>query len=91
MGRSMGVELRSAQRVLFRGQAKSVLVPAQEGQLCVYAMHMPLVCILRQGVVQLVDEQEKTHSFAIENGLMETFANQTTVLVVESSAQKEMK
>ena len=46
-------ELVSPERVLFSGEATSVVVPASEGEITVLANHAPFMSALRAGVVTI--------------------------------------
>ncbi|MCE9644255.1 hypothetical protein K8Q93_03375 [Candidatus Parcubacteria bacterium] len=66
--------------VLFRGEAEEVILPSEAGEMAVLAHHMPLVALLKEGVVR-VKHQGREESFSIKGGTVEINTKETTVLV----------
>ncbi|HYF10008.1 MAG TPA: hypothetical protein VD967_00140 [Candidatus Paceibacterota bacterium] len=66
--------------VLFRGNADEVILPGEAGEMAVLAHHMPLVTLLKEGVVR-VKHGGKEESFPIKGGTAEINSREVTVLV----------
>ncbi len=49
----MTVSVVSPERVLFEGEAKSVIVPAYDGLLGILPRHAPLLALLGKGVLKV--------------------------------------
>ena len=45
------VDIVSAETSIYSGQAERVIIPAQEGELCVLARHAPLLTELKPGLI----------------------------------------
>lgn len=78
----MHVLIAKVDEVLFEGEAKSLTVPAVDGEMTVLGEHMPLVATLKAGtvVVRLADEPEPRR-FVIEGGLLEARRDGATVVL----------
>jgi len=50
----MRVSVLDAWRSWYEGNAGEVLLPGEEGELCVLDFHHPFLCRLREGIVQVV-------------------------------------
>jgi len=74
------VDVVSAERSLFSGEAKFVSLPGEVGELGILPGHTPLITRIRPGTVKVVltDDQEE-HIF-VAGGVLEVQPNQVTVL-----------
>ena len=66
--------------VLFRGEVDSLSLPGEAGEMTVLAHHMPLVALLKEGVVRLTREGGE-EGFEIKGGTAEINKSEVTVLV----------
>jgi len=78
----MKVEIITPNSSLFKGEAKSVTVPSQQGPFTMLEHHAPIVAILVAGKVTLTDLQDKTQQFAIQGGFCEQH-NDTIIICAE--------
>jgi len=69
------VTLFQAHRRLFAGAAAQVVLPGEEGDVAVLALHAPMLCALRDGAVQ-IDEA----AFPVRGGLARVARNVVTIL-----------
>lgn len=65
---------------LFRGEADSVTIPAESGQMTVLAHHEPIITLLREGAIT-VRTKDSESVFEIGKGMCEISNNQVTILV----------
>lgn len=65
---------------LFNGEAYSVTLPGEKGQLTVLAHHEALITLLRKGTIT-VRTTEEPKTFEIGKGMCEISNNQVTILV----------
>ncbi len=65
---------------LFNGEARSVTIPAERGQMTVLAHHEPLITLLKEGIITVRTENDE-QVFQVKRGMCEISNNQATVLV----------
>lgn len=65
---------------LFEGEALSVSAPTTEGVVTILARHEPFVATLKRGML-VVRTATGEQVFEVDSGVIETSANQVTVLV----------
>lgn len=68
-------------REIFVGQAESLSVPGEEGDLQILADHTPLISQLREGDVVIAAEGGKTTKLPIAGGVLEVKDKEVVVLV----------
>ncbi len=79
MARKFKVEIVTPEKVVFSGEAESLVVPADRGYLGVLAGHAPLLAALRPGRVAIRAEGGEKR-YATAGGFMEVTPRQTTLL-----------
>lgn len=78
----MKIEILTPEKKLFSGDAYGIQLPGISGSFEVLEKHAPMVSALGTGAVKiLLDKAGKTSSFKINNGFVEVFNNQVSVLV----------
>lgn len=77
--RALRVRIVAPERVLFEGEADSVVVPAWEGELGVLRGHAPLVALLRRGEVK-VRRGDQVQHFAVDGGVLQVVDDLVTVV-----------
>ena len=75
------VDVVSAEEGIFAGDAESVVLPGEAGELGIYPRHTPLITRIRPGVVRikLPGNAEEEHVF-VAGGILEVQPNVVTVL-----------
>ena len=73
-------ELVSPERILFSGDAVSVIVPALEGEMTVLAGHAPLVATLKAGIVFVQTDGSNGKEFFVNGGIVEINQTAATIL-----------
>jgi len=78
---TLRVEIVSAEREIWSGDARSVIAPAQMGEVGIFPRHTPLITHLKPGEVRVdaVDESEE-QVFYVSGGILEVQPNQVIVL-----------
>ncbi len=66
----MKVSVVSPERVLFEGDAKSVIVPAYDGLMGILPRHAPLVALLGKGVLKVRAAQAEQR-FTLAGGFVQ--------------------
>lgn len=74
------VDVVSAERSLFQGEAKFVALPGEAGELGVLPGHTPLITRIRPGTVKIVLEDGSEESIFVAGGLLEIQPGHVTVL-----------
>lgn len=57
----MRLSIHTIEKTLFDGEIKSVTLPTETGEITVLENHLPLVALVRPGLVRILDKTEKTH------------------------------
>lgn len=71
----------SLKETLFNRNAKSVVLPASEGELTILKNHIPLITPLKRGGIKVRDENNQEHFFEIQNGFLEVNPRKVTILI----------
>ncbi len=74
------LDIVSAEALIYSGPATKVVLPAEDGEICVLARHAPLLTRLRPGLVRLANEFEVEQTFFISSGFVEIQPHIVTVL-----------
>lgn len=72
--------ISTVNELLFRGEARSVTLPGERGELTILAHHEPLITLLKKGTIT-VRERDAVKEFKVQKGMCETSNGQVTVLV----------
>jgi len=76
----MKLTITQVDKVLFSGDAESVLVPGAEGEMVVLSHHMPLIATLKAGEI-IVKASGAEQRFPITSGFVDVGKTETTILV----------
>ena len=79
----MHVVIAKVDEVLFEGEAYSMTLPGQEGEMTVLARHMPLISTLKEGdiTVRISKEDSAPKVFHITSGVLEVRRDGATVIL----------
>lgn len=88
---TMRVEIVSNEQNIYSGEAKFVVVPTQTGELGIYPRHMPIMNLVRPGVVRItVPNQDQEVLLAVSGGLLEVRPDKLTILAEVAVRSEEM-
>ena len=88
---TMRVEIVSNEQNIYSGEATFVVVPTQTGELGIYPRHMPIMNLVRPGVVRItVPNQEQEVLLAVSGGLLEVRPDKLTILAEVAVRSEEM-
>ena len=79
MAKTIHVDIVSAEGEIFAGEAETVFVPAQEGELGITPRHAPLLTLIKAGEVR-VKTGEGEQSIFVGGGALEVQPNKVTIL-----------
>ena len=77
----MKIEIITPEKSLYDGEATSVTVPSLQGPFTMLEHHAPIVAILEQGKVMIIDNNNEHHEFAIKGGFCEQHDNLVIICV----------
>jgi len=80
MAMTTHVDIVSAEKAIWSGQATMVFAPGEMGELGIAPRHTALLTRLKAGEVRVQDEQGNEESFFISGGILEIQPNVVTVL-----------
>jgi F-type H+-transporting ATPase subunit epsilon len=78
------VSLISPERVLFEGEAESVVAPAYDGEVGILQNHAPMMTLLGRGELRLRTGGD-TQRFAVEGGFLQVVDNAVRVVTEKAS------
>ncbi|MBQ9682688.1 MAG: F0F1 ATP synthase subunit epsilon [Neisseriaceae bacterium] len=88
---TMRVEIVSNEQNIYSGEATFVVVPTQTGELGIYPRHVPIMNLVRPGVVRItVPNQEQEVLLAVSGGLLEVRPDKLTILAEVAVRSDEM-
>jgi F-type H+-transporting ATPase subunit epsilon len=76
----MKIEIVTPDKKIFEGEIKSVRVPGKKGSFQVLKDHAPIISTLENGLVRIVDQEDKEISYEISGGVIEVKANKIILL-----------
>lgn len=76
----MKLEIITPDKKLFEGSVKSAVFPGSEGSFGVLNNHAPMIATLKEGKVQLIEDNNNKLEFAIKGGVVEVLKNAVIVL-----------
>ena len=79
------VSVISPERVLFEGQASSVVAPGYDGQLGILPGHAPLMTVLGKGVLRLEGAGAESR-FQVDGGFLQVVDNKVRVVTESATA-----
>jgi len=56
----MKLQIHTIEKTLFDGDIKSLTLPTEEGEITVLENHLPLVTLIKPGIIRVVDKSDKT-------------------------------
>lgn len=80
------VEVVSAERVRWEGQARSVAAPAADGDIGILAGHQPVLAVLRSGKIRIDAVDGANVEMDIDGGFLSVDADHVTVVVDATAA-----
>ncbi|EFA22208.1 F0F1 ATP synthase subunit epsilon [Bifidobacterium gallicum] len=81
---TMHVNIVASDHPVWSGDAKSVTIPAYSGGMGILPGHEPVLTVIREGDLVVVDPSGARHSFEVTDGFISFDSNKLTV-VIESA------
>lgn len=80
-GSIMQVNIVAADHPVWEGTAKSVTIPASEGGMGILPDHEPVLTLIKEGTVTVIDPDGERHVFEVTDGFISFDSNKLTVAV----------
>lgn len=75
------VEIVTPEQKVFSGDATSIKVPGVNGSFEILNLHAPIISTLGKGQVRVVNAENKTTTYDVQDGVVEVLNNRVSVLV----------
>ena len=76
----MKLEIITPDKKLFEGTVKSAVFPGSEGSFGIMNNHAPMIATLKEGRVELIEENNNKVTFDVKGGVVEVRKNEVIVL-----------
>tara|TARA_B100001287_G_scaffold275727_1_gene284177 strand:- start:262 stop:504 length:243 start_codon:yes stop_codon:yes gene_type:complete len=76
----MNVKILTLEDKILEAEAKSVIVPGENGTFEMLDNHAPIISTLNSGTIKVTEKNSKIHNINIANGSVEMVNNQIIVL-----------
>ena len=83
-------ELVSPEKILFKDEVESVVIPAGEGEMTIMSGHAPVMTALRPGVVTVAQAGGKSRRLFVRGGFADVSANGFILLAEQSLPLEEL-
>lgn len=83
-------EIVSPERVVLKTIVQQVSAPTVEGEITILPSHIPLVSLLKPGVIEIVLEDGRHDVIAVSGGLVEVLADKVVVLADTAERAEEL-
>ena len=80
-GLTMQVNIVAADHPVWHGTAQSVTIPASEGGMGILPNHEPVLTVIKEGTIVVVDPDGSRSSFEVTDGFISFDSNKLTVAV----------
>lgn len=78
--KSIKFEVVTPEKVVSKQQVLQATIPTESGEITVLPDHIPLVSILKPGVLELVTADRKTEIIAVSGGFIEVLRDKIVIL-----------
>lgn len=76
----MNIEIINPDETIFSGEVDLVQLPGKDGSFEILNNHAPLISVLKEGKVKVVDKSKQTQFFEIKGGVIEVLRNKILIL-----------
>ncbi len=82
----MKLSIYSLKKILFQGEAESINCKTASGEITVLEHHRPLISVLKEGVIKIIDKDKKEHYIPVNSGFLEVKSSNARLLVDEKNS-----
>jgi F-type H+-transporting ATPase subunit epsilon len=90
MAELLQVELVAADRVVWSGEAHSVIARTTEGDIGILLDHAPILSLLIEGVVEVRTEADELMVAAVDAGFLSVAQNRVSILAEDAQMSTEI-
>jgi len=83
MEENFKLEIISPEKIVFSGDAKTVVLPSYEGDMSILKNHISIITFLRPGIIKVQINESDFNEFFVQDGTVEYF-NDTLVILSAS-------
>lgn len=76
----MNIEIINPDKIIFSGKVDLVQLPGKDGSFEILNKHAPLISILKEGKIKIIDKNKNTQFFDIKGGVIEVLHNNVLIL-----------
>lgn len=81
----MKVSIFSLKKILYQGEAESLNCNTQAGEITVLDNHIPLISMLKTGLIKVVEKNRGLKYVQVESGFLEVRSNSEVRCIVEEA------
>lgn len=81
----MKLGIYSLKKTLYQGEAQSVNCKTQTGEITILDDHEPLISVLKEGIIKIVDTTAEEHYIPVSSGFLEVRLNDCKLIVEENA------
>jgi len=83
-------EIATPERVLLKEEILQITVPTVEGEITILPDHMPIVSVLKPGVIEVKQDEEKTEIMSVSGGFIEVMKDKIVILADAAERAAEL-
>ncbi|KKR03127.1 MAG: ATP synthase epsilon chain [Parcubacteria group bacterium GW2011_GWF2_39_13b] len=83
LGVFVKLSIYSLRKTLYDGQAKAINCQTTAGEITILNNHRPLISIVKNGVIKIIDEKDKEHFVKAISGFLEVKPENEARFIVE--------
>jgi len=83
-------EIVTPERMVFSQEILQVTVPTQEGEITILPEHIPLVSILRPGVLEIKAASQEVEIISVSGGFIEVLRDKVVILADTAERAQEL-
>lgn len=87
---TFGLEIYAANRRFFAGRAKSLIIPAEDGQKEFLAHHVDMICAIVPGEMRFEDSEGNWQTVAVSSGFVEMINNRAKLFCLTVERPEEI-
>ncbi|MCD4789665.1 MAG: ATP synthase F1 subunit epsilon [Bacteroidales bacterium] len=76
----MNIEIINPDKIIYSGKVDLVQLPGKDGSFEILNKHAPLISILKEGKIKIIDKNKNTQFFDIKGGVIEVLHNNVLIL-----------
>ena len=83
-------ELVTPERVVLKELVRQITIPTRAGEITVLPNHIPLVSVLKAGIIEVITEKGETEIMSVSGGFVEVLKDKVVILADRSERAHEI-